>query len=193
MLLLLASALRRAALQPCSLFPSISHAHLLTHHSENSPAALRSRLPLSPMPTKPHTRNSWVSSLPKNFFLYRNENLLAHTCALDGEGRPSTHFSTCPAILPRVHQHWPQPPYILRCVSNWRTMTLKLGWESNGSGGRWGNPNIALLRFRFLVVQTRFCSKLWYLLIHQMCGKLSFYSIFFPFNFLGVFLPSSWV
>lgn len=193
MLMLLAGALGRAALQPCSLFPSISHLYLLTHHSENSPTALRSRLPVSPVPPKPHTRSSLVSSLPKDFFLFSNENLLAHTCALDGEGRPSTHFSTCPAILPRVPQPWPQPPFILKCVLNWRTITLKLGSECDGLGGRWGNPNIAVHRFRFLVTQTWFCSILWYLLIHQMCGKLSFYSIFFPFNFLGVFLPSSWV
>ena len=50
MLMLLAGALGRAALQPCSLFPSISHLCLLTHHSENSPTALRSRLPVSPVP-----------------------------------------------------------------------------------------------------------------------------------------------
>ena len=32
-----------------------------------------------------HTKNSSVLSLLRNFFLFRNENLLAHTCALEGE------------------------------------------------------------------------------------------------------------
>lgn len=181
----LVSALGRAALQPCSLFLSISRVCLLTHHSENRPVALRSRLPVSPVPPKPHTRNS--------FYLFRNENLFTHTYALDGKGRPSTHLSTCPGILPRESQAWAQPPYILKCILSWRTRTLKLGSECDGSGGRWGRWDTAVFKFGWVVIQTQFCSVLWYLLIHQMCGKLSFYSIFFPFNFLGVFLPSSWV
>lgn len=72
-------------------------------------------------------------------------------------------------------------------------MTLKLGLE-RWVGREVRESNKALLGSDFFSHSNLdFASIVWYLLIHQMCGKLSFYSIFFPFNFLGVFLPSSWV
>lgn len=103
MRMLLARAPGTAAFQLCSLIPFISQG-LLPPHGVTPKIVLQPQgqgfqfPPLAPPTPTTHQKQFGVS-LPTNFFIFRNENLLAQMYALDGESRPSTYFSACPTVL----------------------------------------------------------------------------------------------